>query len=205
MTVTSSLLAGKKALIFDLDGTIADTSPLHARAFVETLAPFAVSVDYASLAGLKTHDAIVQCLEAAGRRETEYDLPSLVAEKQRRARDLIAQRLEAKPGVDAFLARARRLYEMALVTSASRDTALVALRKLAYQAVFDPIVCADDVERAKPAPDGFLLALAALHRSPEEALVFEDSEPGFRAARAAGLDVVDARSVNWSEIGERIG
>ena len=56
------LLAGKTALIFDFDGTIAETTPLHARAFEETLAPLGVAADYPSIAGLKTQEAIVRCL-----------------------------------------------------------------------------------------------------------------------------------------------
>lgn len=193
-----SLFAGKNALIFDFDGTIADTTPLHARAFKETLAPYGVAVDYASIAGLKTRDAIVSCLRAEGRYEADFDLPELVGEKQRRARGLIAEELMPIPAVEAFLVRARSRYRMALVTSGSRATVTFALRKLGYENWFDPIVCAEDVARAKPAPDGFLKALAALQARPDQALVFEDAESGFEAARAAGLAVVDVRSLNWS-------
>jgi HAD superfamily hydrolase (TIGR01509 family) len=191
-------LAGKSVLIFDFDGTIAETTPLHARAFEETLAPFGVAIDYPSIAGLKTQDAISRCLATEGRREEDFDLPTLVAEKQRRARELIAEQLAPIPGVETFLVRARSRYRMALVTSGSRGTVALALRKLGYEKWFDPIICAEDVARAKPAPDGFLKALAALRARPEQALVFEDAESGFEAARAAGLGVVDVRTLDWS-------
>jgi HAD superfamily hydrolase (TIGR01509 family) len=82
-----------------------------------------------------------------------------------------------------------------LVTSGSCDTVTIALRKLGYE---DPIVCAEDVAHAKPAPDGFLKALAAMQVRPEQALVFEDTAFGFEAARAAGLAIVDVNSLNWS-------
>jgi sugar-phosphatase len=193
-----SLLAGKSALIFDFDGTIAETTPLHARAFEETLAPFGVAVDYPSIAGLKTQDAIVRCLRMEGRCEADFDLPSLVAEKQRRARALIAEELKAVRNVEAFLVRARSRFRMAVVTSGSRGTVTLALPKLGYEDWFDPIVCAEDVAQTKPAPDGFLKALAAMPARPEQALVFEDTVSGFEAARAAGLAVVDARSLDWS-------
>jgi HAD superfamily hydrolase (TIGR01509 family) len=190
-----SLLAGKSALIFDFDGTVAETTPLHARAFEETLAPFGFAVDYRSIAGLKTQDAIVRCLRAEGRCETDFDLAALVAEKQRRARALIAEELKPIPAMEAFLVWARSRFRMAVVTSGSHSTVTLALRKLGYQDWFEPIVCADDVARAKPAPDGFLKALAAMQERPEQALVFEDSQAGFEAARVAGLAVVDARSM----------
>ena len=193
-----SLLAGRSALIFDFDGTIAETTPLHALAFKETLAPLGVAVDYAWIGGLKTKDAIVYCLRRGGRCEADFDLPALIAKKQNLARKVIAEQLEPIPIVEAFLVRARLCFRMALVTSGSRDTVTLALRKLGYEDWFNPIVCAEDVARAKPAPDGFLKALAAMETRPEQALVFEDTEPGFQAARAAGLAVVDARSLNWS-------
>jgi sugar-phosphatase len=193
-----SLLAGKSALIFDFDGTVAETTPLHARAFEETLAPFGVAVDYPSIAGLKTQDAILRCLRAEGRCEADFDLPVLVAEKQRRARTLIVEELMPIPAVEAFLVWARSRFRMALVTSGSRGTVTLALHRLGYEGWFDPVICAEDVARAKPAPDGFLKALAALQARPEQALVFEDAESGFEAARAAGLVVVDAKTLDWS-------
>jgi HAD superfamily hydrolase (TIGR01509 family) len=193
-----SLLAGKIALIFDFDGTVAETAPLHARALSETLAPLGVAADYPSVAGLKTQEAIVRCLRTEGRCETDFDLPALVGEKQRRARKLIAEHLERIPEVEAFLVWARSRFRMALVTSGSRGTVSIALRKLGYEGWFDPIVCAEDVAHAKPAPDGFLKALAAMQVRPEQALVFEDTGFGFEAARAAGLAIVDVNSFNWS-------
>jgi HAD superfamily hydrolase (TIGR01509 family) len=135
----------------------------------------------------------VRCLRTVGRCEADFDSLALVAEKQRRARKLIAEELERIPAVEAFLVRVRSRFRMALVTSGSCDTVTIALRKLGYE---DPIVCAEDVAHAKPAPDGFLKALAAMQVRPERALVFEDTAFGFEAARAAGL--VDASSLDWS-------
>ena len=194
----SALLARKRALIFDFDGTVADTALLHERAFQETLAPFEVIVDYTSIAGLKTMDAVVRCLRAAGRSELDFDLPTLVAEKQRRARELIASEIMPVPQVERLLIWARPRFRLSMVTSGSRGTVAPALRKLGYDGWFDPIVCADDVARAKPAPAGVLKALAATGVGREEALAFEDAESGFEAARAAGLIVVDVRSLEWS-------
>ena len=76
-----SLLAGKTVLIFDFDGTIAETTPLHARAFEETFAPLGVATDYPSVAGLKTQEAIVRCLRREGRCEADFDLLALVERK----------------------------------------------------------------------------------------------------------------------------
>lgn len=192
------LLAGKDALIFDFDGTVADTTPLHARAFQETLAPLGIKVDYASIAGMKTLDAMRTCIRASGRDAAALDLSALVAGKQARARALIASDLEPIEGVEGFLRWARGRYKLAMATSGSRETVTLALKKLGIQGFFDPLVCAEDVQAAKPAPDIFLKALAGLDVAPHLALVFEDADSGLAAATAAGLDCIDVRAEGWS-------
>lgn len=188
----ASALEGKQLLIFDFDGTIADTSPLHAQAFADTLSPFGIAVCYSRIAGLRTAEAILSCFVDAGLdRPSPEDLQSLVREKQRRVRQLISALLEPLPRMDAFLHWAKTRYEMALVTSGSRATVSLALRKLGYVSLFQTMVFAEDVNSGKPDPEGFRLALEAHHCQPQWALVFEDSEPGFQAASNASLVFVD--------------
>ena len=186
-------LAGKRLLIFDFDGTVADTSPLHALAFAKVLATRGVAVHYPSIAGMKTLDAMRRCLAAQGRFVPEPELESMAQEKQAEVRRLIAGGLAPLPGVDEFMNWAREGYRLAMVTSGSRQTVELSLAKLGYSRLFDPIICADDVARSKPAPDGFLKCLALSEVPAAEALIFEDSEAGFAAARAAGVDFEDAR------------
>ena len=190
-------LDGKRLLIFDFDGTLADTSPLHARAFVETLGPLGVPVDYPALAGLKTRDAIEKAFRVAGRAVQEVDVDALVKEKQRRVRRLIEQELNPSPQIDVFLRWAQPRFRLAMVTSGSRGTIGLALRKLRYENCFDPLICADDVERAKPAPEGFLKVLQLAQCEAAAALIFEDSESGFAAARAAGIEFIDVAKFDW--------
>lgn len=191
-------LQGKRLLIFDFDGTVADTTPLHAAAFTEVLAPLGVAVVYPRIAGLKTLDAMRQCLNGVGRILDDAELASLVAAKQQRARQMIGKALKPLPGVDEFLRWARPRYRLAMVTSGSRGTVNLALEKLGYTGWFDPLVCADDMARAKPDPEGFLQVLRMTGVPAEEALVFEDAEAGFLAAGAASLAYVDVRTLDWS-------
>jgi HAD superfamily hydrolase (TIGR01509 family) len=74
------------------------------------------------------------------------------------------------------------------------------MEKLGYTGWFDPMLCAEDVMRAKPDPEGFLkvLAMACLHA--ESALVFEDSGAGLKAAQRAGLTTLDVRVVPFEEL-----
>ncbi len=196
--VLTEKLRGKRLLIFDFDGTVADTTPMHAEAFALALAPHRLAVDYPAIAGMKTADAIRKCFLVAGRATDGVDMDALVAVKQRHVRHLISRALRPMPGVDAFLRAARGRYLLSMVTSGSSGTVKLALDKLGYTGWFDPFVCADDVSMAKPAPDGFLLALERAKVPADAALIFEDSAAGFEAARLARVDCVDVRGLDWS-------
>lgn len=197
------LLDGKRLLIFDFDGTVADTAPLHAAAFAEVLTPLAVAVDYPSIAGLKTVDAIRVCLRHAELELPDEQVAGLVMAKQQRVRQMIAQDLQPLPGVDGFLRWAKPRYRLAMVTSGSRGTVSLALEKLGYTCSFDPLICADDVAQAKPDPEGFLRALQITGVPAEGGLVFEDSDAGLQAARSALLDVIDVRVLSWQNMHTR--
>ena len=184
-------LEGKKLLIFDFDGTVANTSPLHAEAFSQVLAPLVNSVDYPSIAGLKTRDAIRQCLNRAGRMFSDAEVQALVFEKQKLVRKMINQGLEPLPGVDEFLRWARPRYRLAMATSGSRGTVSLALKKLGYFGWFDPLVCSDEVSRGKPDPACFLQVLEITGFPTSEALIFEDSDVGIEAAQGAGVACLD--------------
>lgn len=195
MTLFPSLtqsLTDKQLLIFDFDGTIADTSPLHNQAFVDTLSPLGVSVSYPHIAGLRTAEAILTCMDQSGLVLPSHDeLQSLVVEKQRRVRSLITTYLQPFPPMNAFLQWAKYRYQLALVTSGSRATVTLALQKLAYTSLFHPQIFAEDVASGKPDPEGFLLALKLSSCIPENALVFEDSEAGFHAAISANISYIN--------------
>jgi HAD superfamily hydrolase (TIGR01509 family) len=191
------MLHNKRLLIFDFDGTVADTTPMHSVAFSQVLAPLGIEVDYSCIAGLKTLDAMRKCLQGSGCSVNEEHLAALVTAKQHCVRKMISNSLQPLPGVDAFLRWAQLNYRLAMVTSGSRGTVDLALEKLGYTGWFDPLICADDVSLAKPAPEGFIMALQKSGVLASEALVFEDSEVGFQAAAYAGLVYVDARSAAW--------
>lgn len=191
------LLQGKRLLIFDFDGTVADTSFLHAAAFEQVLSPLGIRVHYPSIAGMKTEDAMVYSAQNCGHVLSHDQLVTLVKAKQTMVRAMISSRLEPLPGVNGFLKWARQHYHLSMATSGSRGTVSLALEKLGYGNWFSPLVCADDVERAKPYPDVFLKVLRLTHFERTDALVFEDSEAGFLAAGSAGIPYVDVRGVDW--------
>lgn len=189
MAGAEALLAGRRLLIFDLDGTLADTSPIHAAAFATALAPRGIAVSYPTIAGFTTETAMRHLLARAGQQASDADIAALVASKRAIATTGLAGVREIA-GAGAFIARAAAHHRLALSTSAARATAETTLATLGFGGRFDPIVTADDVKRGKPDPEAFLAVLARAQIAPADALVFEDSEAGLAAARAAGLDAI---------------
>lgn len=197
-----ALLHGKKLLIFDFDGTISDTSPLHAAAFERVLMPLGVTVHYPSIAGMKTADAMVRCATACEVVLNPDELNDLVVAKQKLVREMMQTQLLPLPGVDRFLHWASQHYQLSMATSGSRGTVGLALEKLGYAKWFDPLVCAEDVKRAKPHPDAFQRVLDMTGCSPDSALIFEDSEAGLLAAKAAGVGCVHIGAESWNALME---
>lgn len=177
------------ALIFDLDGTLADSDPLHRAVFTDMLAPHGITVDEAyytrEIQGGRNTEVFARLLPGC-------DAADLDRRKEAAYRARVAQvGLAPTPGLIAFLDRvAFAGWPMAIATNACRANIDAMLDALGISGRFAAIVSADDVARAKPHPDPFLQAARSLGVAPARALVFEDSAPGIAAARAAGCPVI---------------
>jgi HAD superfamily hydrolase (TIGR01509 family) len=186
----ADLLRRKRLLIFDFDGTIADSSPLHSQAFNEAFERYGIAVDYDRIAGLTTEAAVEWICDEAGLSLNDEQKSALVLDKRRRARSLIENGLVPLEGSLEFLGAVRGRYALALCTSASRPTVEASLKRLGIADWFDSVCTAEDVSVGKPAPEAFLRALAQHDAQPGHALVFEDADSGMAAAAAAGVDAV---------------
>lgn len=176
-----------KALIFDMDGTLVHSDPVHLQAFAEVLKPEGVTIDeelYRSSIIGRTNEAIFASL-----------LPHLPVERHEAYADekeatfrRMAQDLEPLAGLIELLdwAEARDI-RIALVTNAPRLNADHMLDVLGLTERFPVQITIDQVERGKPDPLPYLTALERLGVRAEEAIAFEDSPSGMRAAKGAGL------------------
>jgi len=189
-------LEGKKLLIFDFDGTIADTSPFHELAFKETLQPLKVKVDYQLIAGQKTIDAMKLCCKNLALDDLQYI--DLTKTKQQKFKEKISKTIKPLPGVHEFIEWAQSSYYLALASSGSRSNIIFCLEKLGYINFFNYILCGDDVKNGKPDPEIFLKVLKKFNYQPEDALIFEDSHAGFVASVNAGIEYFDANSNLWT-------
>ncbi|MDI7775753.1 HAD family phosphatase [Asticcacaulis sp. EMRT-3] len=176
-----------KALLFDMDGTLADTEPLHLDALRHMLREHGVDPDmsdfHSRIAG-RTSDAVAAVFFPDA---PPADLRARVNAKEQRFRDLAAN-IAPAPGLLDLLDRAARdEIKTGLVTNAPMENVRFMLAVLGLEGRFDTIVVAADLPRAKPDPLPYLTALDKLSVRADEALAFEDSLPGIRSATGAGL------------------
>ncbi|HEX8400910.1 MAG TPA: HAD family phosphatase [Allosphingosinicella sp.] len=190
MSPLAQLLSRKRLLIFDLDGTLVDSSPLHARAFSEAFALEGIDVDYSEIAGMTTGAAVDRLVAQAGRVLDADKRGFLIADKRARALRLLETELLAIEGSVEFVQAAQSRFHLALCSSGSRPNVETALSRVGLAGLFEPTVTAEDVERSKPDPEGFLQALHHHGLPAEAALVFEDADSGLEAARLAGIDAI---------------
>lgn len=181
-----------KALIFDCDGTLADTMPVHFTAWTQSLRSFGADITeekFYSLGGVPT-DAIIKQLNS----EFGYglDVEKTHLDKESRYTALLDQITE----VEAVANLARENFgkvPMAVASGGIKQIVEATLTTLGLRSLFSVIIGADDVVNGKPSPDCFLLAADKLGVNPEDCIVYEDGDPGVVAARLAGMRVVDVR------------
>ncbi len=184
-----------KAIIFDCDGTLADTMPIHYEAWRTTLARYGIDFPeerFYALGGWATEDITALLAEEAG---VTLDAAAVSHEKEMEYVHRL-DRVRPLAAVAAVARRNRGVLPMAVATGSLRWIATRTLRQLAMLDWFDAIVCADDVDRGKPAPDIFLEAARLLGVPPAECLVYEDTDPGVEAAAAAGMECIDVRTLD---------
>jgi HAD superfamily hydrolase (TIGR01509 family) len=181
------------ALIFDCDGTLADTMPGHFRAWTAVLGrygiPFPESRFY-QLGGVPTAKIIRMLAEESGVVVTDLDL--MVREKEG-AFLLHLESVQPLAPVVRVAAAYRGQLPMAVASGGYRDVITRTLDRLGVRDWFAAVVCAEDTVRHKPEPDVFLEAARRLGVAPAGCVVFEDTDIGLEAARRAGMTSVDVR------------
>lgn len=184
---------GTAALIFDCDGTLADTMPTHYRAWLAMLTPHGIPFPedrFYGLGGMPT-DRIIALL-AADAGVVVDDIAGMTLDKEARYLELLAE-VEAVAAVRAVAERHRGRLPMAVASGGERYVVELTLRSIGVLDWFDTVVGAEDTERHKPEPDVFLEAARRLRVEPGRCVVFEDTEFGLEAARRAGMLGVDVR------------
>ncbi|QDS92412.1 Fructose-1-phosphate phosphatase YqaB [Roseimaritima multifibrata] len=180
------------ALIFDCDGTLADTMPLHYEAWERTMGehdiPFPEDRFY-SLGGRPSHSIVALLAEEHGK---TLDAMAVAELKEQR----FVEQLDRVQAIEPVAQIAREQFGNMPMAVASGGTRLVVsriLEQLGISQLFNCVVTAEDTEKHKPEPDVFLFAAQQLNIAPERCLVYEDADLGVEAARRAGMQCIDIR------------
>jgi HAD superfamily hydrolase (TIGR01509 family) len=183
-----------RALLFDLDGTLAETDSLHLPTWVDALQPYGVEVDEQfyrdRISGRSTAEIVRELLPDL----TDEQGRSIGDAKEASFRER-ASELEPLPGLVDFVIQGRELgMRIALVTNAPEQNVETILLALKLRDFFDVVVLADEVEAVKPDPAPYRAALEKISVPAEVALAFEDSVSGISSSVAAGIPTVGIAS-----------
>ena len=175
-----------KAYLFDCDGTVADSMPLHYIAWKTALAEWKCDFDerlFYSWGGMPTAEIV-----ATLNRRNGLNMPvdEVCHRKESLYYELLPQ-LRPVPEVFEHVEEAHGRIPIAVVSGSTRESVIASLKALDMMDSFDALVCAGDYKKGKPDPEAFLLAAAKLKVAPKDCLVFEDTEMGIQAATAAGM------------------
>lgn len=191
----------KKCVIFDFDGTIADTNKLHSAAFKKVFETLHIhNFQYESYTGRKTIEVFQDFLQTQNIKYSPEKIVELVALKQTTVRELMVSQLEAYDGaIDYINTLKEKGIILVIATSSSREGVSLALRKLGIFDKFNYIITGDDVKKAKPSPEIYIKALKIANVRPWEAVAIEDSISGAIAATKAKLSVIIVNNEKLSE------
>lgn len=179
-------------LIFDMDGTLFNSEPLHRQAWRQIFARYDLRVNEQALSALNGSPTWCIAQHIIAENQTDLDAHQLAKEKNALLHTLPLDELQLLPAADI----ARQWYgrrPLAVGTGSDSTTASILLEHSNLHRYFKIVVCADHITHPKPAADTFLRCAELMGVAPQRCVVFEDAEFGLQAAQQAGMDAVDVR------------
>ena len=189
------------AVIFDFDGIIVDTEPLHYKAFQDILVPLGLGYSWDEYLrryiGFDDRDAFREAFKAGGKQLDDRELTTLIDKKGRAFQRAIVTGVEPYPGVVELIRSIAGNLPLALCSGALPSDIHPILKQLGIDGAFDIIVTAEDVAASKPDPESYALAVARLRGAfpescviPGTCLAIEDTPAGIASASGAGLKIL---------------
>jgi HAD superfamily hydrolase (TIGR01509 family) len=184
-----------KALLFDIDGTLADTDALHLEAFNQVFGPRGHVFDHARFTKELQGFSNASISERFLMDEPPKHRAAIMAQKEEAFRKLVSGQIQPMPGLGTLLALADRARTpMVAVTNAPRLNAEMLLSGLGIMHRFKVVVIGDELPHGKPHPMPYLEGLRAVSAAPGLSLAFEDSRSGVQSASAAGITTIGIRT-----------
>ncbi|MEN6385207.1 MAG: HAD family phosphatase [Phycisphaerales bacterium] len=190
-----------KAVIFDFDGVISDSEPSHFAATNKVLEQFGININkddyYASFLGYTDAQMFKAISEKFNENFTDAQIEKLIEQKAFFFEEIIRHTDHLIKGIPQFIKMLKTGgIKIGIYSGASRDDIELMLENSGFGEYFDVIVCADDVEKGKPEPEGYVRALELINKknnsqiSANQCIVIEDSQWGIVAAKKAGMKII---------------
>jgi len=186
-----------KAVIFDMDGVIVDSEPMHIEAEKQTLLKYGVKITTEELRTYTGTTAEFEFNDLIRKYKLNTTANTLFNEKEDILFRLLEERTEPTKGVIDLIKNLKQHgFKLGIATSGHRKLAHYYLDKLGIEPLFDTVVCAEDIARSKPDPEIFQKAAQRLDAEPTECIVIEDAKLGIEAAIKAGMKCIGYSNPN---------
>lgn len=183
-----------EGLIFDCDGTLVDTMPIHFKAWSITTEKYGLIFPedrFYALGGVSPFE-VLRILSSE--QDKKIDFEEVTQEKESLYMQLISEAKEIPEVMEIVRTNFEKI-PMAVASGGTSETVIGILNHCSIKHYFDVIVTSEDVENPKPAPDTFLEAARRMNIAPEKCRAYEDADMGIKAIIAARMDVVDIRKI----------
>ena len=178
----------KKAVIFDMDGVIAETEHAHIGAEKQTMLKYGIEISEDELHEYTGTTAKVMFTSLIEKYKLNTTFDRIFKEKEEILFKLLEEDVQPTKGVIDLLRKLKKMkIKLAVASSSHKRMIEYVLKKLKIIDLFDSIVGAEDIDRSKPDPEIFLISAKRLNVKPEECIVVEDSKLGVEAAKKAGM------------------
>jgi beta-phosphoglucomutase family hydrolase len=186
-----------KAVIFDMDGVIVDSEPIHIEAEKRALLKYGVKITTEELRMYTGTTAEFEFNDLIRKYKLNANAETLFNEKMDIMFRLLEKGIEPTKGVTDLIKNLKQQgFKLGIATSGHRKLAHYYLNKLGMASFFDTVVCAEDITRSKPDPEIFLKAAQRLGVEPAKCVVIEDAKLGIEAAAKAGMKRIGYRNPN---------
>lgn len=198
-----------KAIIFDFDGVITNTEPVHIESWLGVLEELGISFDddeyNSNYLGFNDRDFLDALGRMHGHFFEEEEKARLTEEKSLATMRMLDRNIPLMPGIAEFVDAVKDKYLLAICSGTQKSEIEYVLRKLKWAGLFNPVISSESVKRGKPDPEGYIRAFEELSERSndpilsEHVLAIEDSPKGVAAAKAAGLKCAAIRGTFAAE------